>query len=105
MIKNKMSRNQINIADIGRLFIVSISTNHVMVQFRNTYININIFSKQKIIIINSTLDNSIKLFKFDRYKLYKQKMFKYLQDLLFSHTLYELNYAHKNKKTAIVIKK
>ena len=105
MIKNKMSRNQINIADIGRLFIVSISNNHVIVQFRNTYININIFSKQKIIIINSTLDNSIKLFKFDRYKLYKQKMFKYLQDLLFSHTLYELNYAHKNKKTAIVIKK
>ena len=102
IIKVKMSLNQIIVSDVQNLLAVRLSNNHVHIQFKNTYIDINIFPKQKSIIIVSTLDKSTKLFKFDRYKLYRQKMFTYLEDLLFSHTLYELDYAHKNKTSVYV---
>lgn len=97
-----MSLNQIIVSDVQNLLAVRLSNNHVHIQFKNTYIDINIFPKQKSIIIVSTLDKSTKLFKFDRYKLYRQKIFTYLEDLLFSHTLYELDYAHKNKTSVYV---
>lgn len=97
-----MSLNQIIVSDVQNLLAVRLSNNHVHIQFKNTYIDINIFPKQKSIIIVSTLDKSTKLFKFDRYKLYRQKMFTYLEDLLFSHTLYEFDYAHNNKTSVYV---
>lgn len=103
MIQIKMSLNLIMVSEVRNLLTVTLSNNNVHIKFKNTYIDINIVPKQKSIIIVSTWDKSTKLFKFDRYKLYRQKMFTYLEDLLFSHTLYELDYAHKNKTSVYVV--